>query len=105
MGFVVAGLPSSSTRALTDGAVIESPVGVSTSAFNISEEEVWTDSKTKASIMKTIRALRLHILKQSAGNTTSFMGVGSKRVSMVFTLKKFPPKMYALQIPLPYALG
>lgn len=83
---------------MKDGPIIQSFVG------NI-KEEVWTDAKTNGNIVKTLRALRLYILKQSANSTSRFLGPGSKTMSMVFTLRKFPSRMKALNVPLPHALA
>jgi len=77
---------------------------VNSSVVIITKEELWSDASTKGNIAKTIRALRLYVLKQTASTTSKFLGVGSKTMSMVFTLKKFPSSLKALPIPLPYTL-
>lgn len=68
-------------------------------------EDIWSDSRTRGSIAKTTRALKLHVLKQSAYSTCMFLGAGSKTMSMVFLLKKFPSSLKAMQISLPFPLA
>lgn len=60
------------------------------------------DARTKNNIAKTTRALRLHILKQSANATSRLLDVAMKSMSMVFTLRKFPSSLKALKISLPH---
>lgn len=88
---------------LRDGTITQCFMGNSGLNFN-TKEDVWADAKMKGNVVKTIRALRLYILKQSANTTSRFLGPGSKTISMVFTLKKFPSSLKALNIPLPHAL-
>lgn len=94
VGIVSTELPTSLRLPVKDGAI----------TLDNSKEGVWADAKTKGNIVKTIRALRLYILKQSANTTTKFLGPGSKAMSMVFTLKKFPSSLKALNVQLPHAL-
>lgn len=71
----------------------------------IYEEKAFTNARTQANFVKTIRALKLCILKQTANATISFLGPGSKTMSIIFVLKKFPSSVKALQILLPFSLG
>jgi len=87
--------------ALTDGGVGD---GLVCRGNSKGTPNVWSDANTRGNILKTTRALKTHILKQCA-NTTQLLGVGSKTLSMVFTLKKFPSSLKAVQIELPHALG
>lgn len=61
----------------------------------------WSTAQTNRTIVKTVRATRLYIMKQTANSSTLFLGPGSKVVSIVFVLRKFPSKVKALQIALP----
>lgn len=70
-----------------------------------STEVVWADLKTKGNFVKAIRALKLHILKNSANVSSEFLGPGSKVMTMVFRLRKFPSDLKALPIPLPLPLA
>jgi len=99
--FLAAAVPAPLEQAVTGGAVF-SHIGCS----NVSiKEAVWSDAQTKGNIVKTTRALKLHILKQNAFPPCSFLGVGVKSISMVFVLRKFPSSLKALQIPLPHPLA
>lgn len=67
--------------------------------------DIWSDTKTKDNVTKATRVLKMHVLKQSANTTCAFFGAACKTLSMVFTLKKLPRNLKALQIPLPHALA
>lgn len=63
------------------------------------------DARTKSNVAKTTRVLKMHILKQSANTTSRFLGLATKSMTMVFTLRKFPSSLKALQISLPHPLA
>jgi hypothetical protein len=67
--------------------------------------DVWSDAKTQANTLKAMRVLKLHAMRQNAKFSNMFLGVGSTTVSMVFSLKKFPPSLKALQVLLPHPLA
>merc|ERR1712182_183104 len=67
--------------------------------------EIWSDAKTKANITKALRALKLHILKKASVTTSEFLGAGSKVLTIVFALRKFPSSLKALPIRVPHALA
>lgn len=65
-----------------------------------STADVWADIQTTGNIVKTTRALKLHLLKLSANSSSCmFFGPGLRTMSTVFSLKKFPTCRKALQIP------
>lgn len=90
--------------AVTDATVGE-PFVSSSMTISTTAGSVWADTRTRGNIDKTIRALKLHALKQSANSTCRFLGAGSKAMSMVFTFKKSPSSLKALHISLPYPLA
>jgi hypothetical protein len=56
-------------------------------------------------IAKTTRVLKVYVLKQTSNATVNILGAGSKIMSMVFSLRRFPSNLKALQIPLPSSLS
>lgn len=79
----------------------QTPVGNNIVVFN-AMEDVWADAKTRSNVVKTVRALKLHMLKKKANTTGRFLSASVNSMSLVFTLKKFPSNKKALQIPLPH---
>lgn len=91
--------------ALMDGGLITCSLSKNSRGTLYSMGDVWSDAKTKGNIMKAVRALKLHVLKKTANITSEFLGAGSKTITMVFVLKKFPSNMKALPTPLPHPLS
>jgi len=97
----VEGTAASATQ-FSDGIV---PCEIVGSRVPTPTKGIWLDPRTCGNVSKTIRALKIHILRQTANVTCSFLGAGSKTLTMVFTLRKFPSKKKTLQILLPHTWG
>jgi len=96
--------PSFLARSATDGPTTTSPV-TNSCEFRIGGP-LWSDTTTKGSIIKSLRVLKLHVLKQIANTTSNkLFGNGQKPITMVFLLKKFPPNVKALRVQLPHSLA
>lgn len=105
MGFRETNLALPSALALANSATVTVGLPHHSKGTFHSTEVVCSDLKTKGNIAKAIRALKLHILKKTASISSEFLGAGSKVITMVFRLRKFPPDMKALPMPLPHPLA
>lgn len=93
---------SLSQKGLLGFCTLETMVGTpSASSYSQAKEKAWLNSQTRGNVVKTIGALRLHILKQTANSAIQCLGAGSKILCVTFVLRKFPEQRNALQVALP----
>lgn len=85
--------------ATESGTIGKSPGNKSNISYPMGH--IWSDARTQGNVMKTTRVLKVYVLKQTSSATMRLLGAGSKIMSMVFTLRRFPSNLKALQVPLP----